>query len=340
MGTIWMPTSHFASFFSERVGYKSGLALTREELVEHTGDIKGIVAALVAETDAPVRLHASEIEDAFQIVLHKLGRIETSFLGHGPTLLYVKYMKDPQKLFLFERVMSLLGAFHFDKGKLALNDGFDRPMFLKFIQREIPPEGIAIAVELIDLIKLSEEASPWEWLSERQFDWVRPIELKKLFVSEELDAMHGIFFDQRFVDYLSANFAKTSSMHWRQFEALAAEFFVREGFEVEIGPGRNDGGVDIRVWDSGSRSDSPPAILVQCKRQKAGVEKVVIKALWADVVHEGATSGLIVTSSTLSPGAEAVRTSRSYPVHVADRATLRGWIEQMRTPGRGVFLSA
>lgn len=340
MATIWILPSHFVSFFSERVGYKSGLALTREELVEHAGDVKVVAAALAAQTEIPVPLRASEIEDAFQIVLYKLGRLEKPFVGHGPTLLYLKYLKDPQKQILLEQVLSLLGKFHFDKGKQALSDGFDQLRFMEFIQGEIPPEGIAIAVELINLIKLSEEASPWEWLPERQFNWVRPIELKELFVGENLDAMHGTFFDQRFVDYLGANFSEVSNINWRKFEGLTAEFFVREGFKVEIGPGRNDGGIDIRVWDPGARSDSPPVILVQCKRQKTSVEKVVVKALWADVVHEGATSGLIVTSSTLSPGAETVRTSRSYPVDVADRATLRGWIEHMRTPGRGVFLSA
>ena len=79
-------------------------------------------------------------------------------------------------------------------------------------------------------------------------------------------------------------------------------------------------------------ADMPPALLVQCKRQKAKVSKVIVKALWADVLHENATSGLIVTTSVLSPGARKVSTARNYPVDEADRETLRQWVHQMRTP--------
>jgi restriction system protein len=149
--------------------------------------------------------------------------------------------------------------------------------------------------------------------------------------------MYGSFFDQRFINYLSANFEKIGEIHWRQFEALAAEFFVRSGYEVDSGPGRIDGGIDIRVWKAKSLATDPPAMLVQCKRQKEKIGKVIVKALWADVVDEGASSGLIVTSSTLSPGADTVRRARSYPIHVAARATLRSWVEQLRNPGKGIF---
>lgn len=264
-----MPPSRFALFFSERVGYKSGLALSVQEIVEHCGEVKPVVAALMAEADVPIRLRANEIEDAFQLVLHRLGRLETPFVGHGPTLLDFKYMNNSRKHRLFDRVMSLLGEFHFDKGRRALSDGFDKSAFFAFVKDEMPEEGVAIAVELVDLIEKSEEAGPWEWMDARQYDWVRTIDLKDLFLSEQLDGMHGTFFDQRFVDYLSMNFDKLSSIHWRQFEALTGEFFSRAGFEVDMGPGRNDGGIDIRVWDPGSRAGSPPAILVQCKRQTA-----------------------------------------------------------------------
>jgi restriction system protein len=55
---------------------------------------------------------------------------------------------------------------------------------------------------------------------------------------------------------------------------------------------------------------APPAILVQCKREKKKVSKVVVKALYADIINERAESGLIVTYTTLSPGAEKVCRAR------------------------------
>ncbi len=120
-------------------------------------------------------------------------------------------------------------------------------------------------------------------------------------------------------------------MHWRKFEGLTAEFFKREGFRVQLGPGSNDGGVDLRVYPVDATPELPPMILVQCKRQKAKIEKMLVKSVYADVLEENATSGLIVTTSTIAPGAEATRTARNYPIDVADRTTLRTWLAKLRS---------
>ena len=106
-----------------------------------------------------------------------------------------------------------------------------------------------------------------------------------------------------------------------------------------MGPGRADGGVDIRVWDPADNVGKPPLILVQCKRQRDKVSQVVLNALWADVSDEGAQSGLIVTTSALTPSAETVRKARGYPITAVERGTLQDWIEQLRTPGSGTFLA-
>ena len=64
--------------------------------------------------------------------------------------------------------------------------------------------------------------------------------------------------------------------------ALAAQTIT--GWHVELGPGRNDEGVDIRAWDAEPGADDPAVLLVQCKRTAARVDKVVVKALAADVM--------------------------------------------------------
>lgn len=53
--------------------------------------------------------------------------------------------------------------------------------------------------------------------------------------------MYGTFIDQRYLNNLSINTDKLDLMHWRQFEALTAEYFERKGYRVDIGSGRNDG---------------------------------------------------------------------------------------------------
>ena len=335
-----MPANQFAAFFGERAGFKSGLALTREEIVEHLGTEDPVSPAILSLADEPIPLRAHEIEDAFQRLLHRLGCIDSDFVGHGPTLLDIKYQADPERHQYFEQVLRLLGETHFDKGKFALGDGFDKDAFYALVAAQLPHAAGAIAFELVELIERSERASPWDWYSARHVEWEDLVQLRGLFTSESLVTQHGAFLDQRFIDYLAANFLRIEDMNWRKFEGLAAEFFTRSGYFVDIGPGRNDGGVDVRAWKPGAQLIEPPVVLIQCKRQKEKVGKVVVKALWADVVEENATSGLIVTSSALTPGADTVRRARGYPIQVADRSTLRAWLDQMRTPGKGIVLGA
>lgn len=87
-------------------------------------------------------------------------------------------------------------------------------------------------------------------------------------------------------------------MHWRQFEGLVGEALVKAGLKVELGPGSNDDGVDIRAWDPTQPDEAPALLLVQCKREKKKVGKVVVKALAADVGFEGARVGLVATTSS------------------------------------------
>jgi restriction system protein len=166
----------------------------------------------------------------------------------------------------------------------------------------------------------------------RRSEWSNIEELANLFHDESLAPAHGVFLDQRFIDYLERNDGALDAMQWRKFEGLAGEYFAREGYRVDMGSGRADGGVDLRVWRDSQAGDIAPTILVQCKRQKAKVPQVIVKALYADVLNEKAESGLIVTTSTLEPGAETVRVTRGYPIRAADRSTLRTWLEDLRTP--------
>lgn len=82
----------------------------------------------------------------------------------------------------------------------------------------------------------------------------------------------------------------------------------------------------------------PPLLIVQCKRQRAKIEKAVIKALWADVQAEGATRGMVATTNSISPGAESTIAARGYSIDSADQAAITHWLQVMRTPGQGPSL--
>ncbi|THE13181.1 restriction endonuclease [Bacillus timonensis] len=197
--------------------------------------------------------------------------------------------------------------------------------------------GVLMSIEIMEGFNLDLHKSPWGKI--RQIDWKDIAQLKDLFQSESLETLYGKFIDQRYIDFLSHNFDSIGEINWRKFEALTCEFFERQGYYVEIGEGRDDDGIDALVWLKENDKSVPPTILIQCKRYKTKIEKMVVKSLWADIQEYEAESGLIVTTSSLSLGAEKVCTARNYPISQANRETLKQWIRVMRTPYKGVFLA-
>jgi restriction system protein len=107
-------------------------------------------------------------------------------------------------------------------------------------------------------------------------------------------------------------------MHWRNFERLTTEYFKRQTYEVDLGPGTKDGGVDVRVWTDTEAKAGPPLMLIQCKRTKdvVGIEKV--KAFWTDVTFEQAERGLIATTSAASRDGKKICEVRQWPMSFAE----------------------
>jgi len=118
-------------------------------------------------------------------------------------------------------------------------------------------------------------------------------------------------------------------MHWRNFERLTAEFFHKLDFKVELGPGTNDGGIDVRVF---SEEEHTPLIIIQCKRHKKSndVKINTVKALYTDVDYEEAKYGLIATTSRVSKGGKDVCSIRKYPIGFAENSEIRTWLKKMR----------
>lgn len=338
MGTWITTNTSFRSFLSDRIGYKSGLALNNNEMIQLLDKNDPLFDVFTCAREELCRIRTNHIEDTFQKILYRLGVTTQDFIGHAPTLLEMEFRNDPSRSELFHQVLYTLGETHFDKGKQSIFIDFDEDQYYRYIQSQFGSEALLIARRLVELTKDSEEASPWEWLSARVLDWESPIELRGLFESESLDAMYGRFIDQRYLNYLSINNEKLGSMHWRKFEALTAEYFERKGYKVEIGSGRNDGGIDVRVWNPDANASDSPVQLIQCKRTKSKIDKVLVKSLWADVIDEKAKGGVIVTTSSFSAGARDVCKARKYPIREINRNKVIQWLNELRRVGRGVFM--
>jgi len=334
---MWFRGREFITALSETVGYKTGLAINEERLHAIVEAI-GQGAYWPEDDDAVMRIRSEDFEELFAGVLHRLGAGPPRRVVAPLFDVYRSALEDPEAKAAFDALAP--ECVEFLRGSVMAAEPGGRLDPAPFIDRAAESHGAPgreIAIRMVDTISEQLLQSPFS--SIRRVEWEDVRDLDELFAAEKLESPHGDYFDQRFVNFLAQNFDEIDEINWRQFEGLAAEFFGRLGFGVKIGPGRGDDGVDIRLWPDGSSAEKQPAaVLVQCKRERRKISKTVVKALWADVEAEGADSGLVVTTSALSPGARAVRTGRGYPIGEADRDVLRQWVEAMRTPGAGVFL--
>lgn len=332
MGAIWFRRAEFVGAASDTVGYKAGIALSRHDLIHHTSELE-LEHWWLGEDHEVIRIRSEEFEEIIEQLLYAVGNIPTPRVIRPDIVLLHRYKGDAAQMAVLEQVLGVVAGLRSDDS----GEPVDITPVITESERLAGADGLRIALEFVDGLELYLHANPWTHV--RRTAWKDVAELEALFKSASLETQYGTFFDQRYIDYLARNFERIDEMHWRKFEALTSEYFDKQGWRVEIGPGGNDDGVDIRVWAEDERPDAPPAILIQCKRQKEAIGKMVVKALWADVVHEEAKSGLIVTTSTLAPGAQKVCAAREYPVNKADRDVLRKWLQTMRTPGTGAFLS-
>jgi restriction system protein len=328
-----MVSSAFEAALSEDVGERSGLAIDHETLVRHLGENSIFGDAFVTENRL-LRIGFADYADVVGDLLFSVGAVDRPKMPSLGTRLIDCLGLELAKTMDIDRLLTVEAVTDHALGKMQSSGVLDR----QFLRNEVGDLMGAFASRVMDAL---EEVMPYHLAFSpgftRDVEANSQVELARLFASERLPE-DGSFFDQRFVNYLGANPELLGSIHWRQFEGLAAEWLRREGYEVELGPGRNDGGVDVRAWRTTDTRDQPPAVIVQCKRQQGSVEKVVVKALWADVFAENATSGLVVTTSDLSRGAADVVKARAYPVTVANGDQVKNWILAMRRPAAGIVV--
>ena len=163
----------------------------------------------------------------------------------------------------------------------------------------------------------------------RQKTWDGAVSLDRLFEGEHIPDDPTVYLDQRYIDYLARNSEEMGRIHWRNFERLTTEFFRRQGYEVDLGTGTKDGGVDVRVWTDKDSKTGPPLMLIQCKRYKDVVGIETVKAFWSDVHFEGAEKGLIATTSSVSRDSKKLCEVRKWPMTFAEATEIQKWARTM-----------
>lgn len=296
MGSITFEKGLFADHLHEIIGYKSGIAAS----IEHMCDLlsgSGFDDEISNSEIYGLRIRSEDYESLYYELLHKIGVTEKPY---GGIVEIFQISKEIEKVGGMDFSADIHDIYH-------RNADLETKLAIKKNKRTLDPTGMMREAHdkygklgLDSIMKLIHgyaelmNHSPHSAMRFHQWDDILNIE-------DLFEQYRPVVSKGTFLDYLSVNVEKLGKIHWRKFEELTAECFSKFGYSVELGPGSNDDGVDVRVWNDDQRG--APKYIIQCKRVKLKIDKVTIKGLYADVLHEGSELGLLVTSSEFSVGA-------------------------------------
>jgi restriction system protein len=139
--------------------------------------------------------------------------------------------------------------------------------------------------------------------------------------------------DKRFIDSYSVtnevnHETNLAAMDWEDFEHLIREIFEKEfslnGGEVKVTQASRDGGVDAIAFDPDPIRGGK--IVIQAKRYTNVVGVAAVRDLYGTIVNEGATKGILVTTSNY--GSDAYEFAKGKPITLLNGANLLHLLEK------------
>jgi restriction system protein len=316
MGSVNLTLRDFYDSTTELVGIKSGILLNRFQI----GKIlrkKYFDDFLKSDNlDRGLRLHSSEIEGMFITIRQRIGNLPLIFPTDKDYKLLREYVQKTGDIETIGKGPAI--AYHY----LFFNRDLSASELAKMLHEkngyseELSLALANIAIEKDDLDIILPESKVWG----------ETTKLSDLFDCEIKSENN--YLEQKFIDYLATNGHEIELIHWRNFERFCAEYFKREGYQVILGPGTNDGGVDIRAYKEESKA---PELMIQCKRYKKEnkVQIETVKSFYTDVQFEKAKKGLIATTGYIAKGGKKVVETRGYNITFAEKEKVKYWAKKM-----------
>lgn len=136
------------------------------------------------------------------------------------------------------------------------------------------------------------------------------------------------FIENREVNNIAMDGFNLATMPWEDFEYFVRELFDKmftsDGGEVKVTQASHDGGVDAIAFD-----DDPirgGKFVIQAKRYNNVVPVSAVRDLYGTMIHEGATKGILVTTSFY--GKEAYDFAKDKPITLIDGSALLGMLNK------------
>ena len=133
----------------------------------------------------------------------------------------------------------------------------------------------------------------------------------------------------RLLEQLRTSQMSLHNLHWRQLEELVAELLVQAGYQVELGRGTKDEGVDIIAMKEDPIHGLFRAVWQAKKlKEKNKVGLNIIRELNDTRLQHNATKGIIVTTTSLTDGALKRIEQDRYLLGKVDGNDLSYWIQK------------
>lgn len=136
------------------------------------------------------------------------------------------------------------------------------------------------------------------------------------------------FIENKEVNNIAMDGFNLATMPWEDFEYFVRELFDKmfntDGGEVKVTQASHDGGVDAIAFD-----DDPirgGKFVIQAKRYNNVVPVSAVRDLYGTMIHEGATKGILVTTSFY--GKEAYDFAKDKPITLIDGSALLGLLNK------------
>ena len=322
MGKIRAPHGYFLDLASEEVACSSGVLLTDTNI--KTLSVRYDIGEFqyLERSDRETVMRPEDFEDAVLNIRKAIGNLPDAKMG---------------QFFVFDAAIALQreggDAIKIAKAYLAISESGKYAS----VGKEAIEEIIAISgqdplhvLRFLDAVgEMQQRKMNFLYGRVRQKTWDGAVSLDRLFEGKQIPDDPEVYLDQRYIDYLARNSEEMGRIHWRNFERLTTEFFLRKGYQVELGAGTKDGGVDVRIWTDKDSKAGPPLMLIQCKRYKDVVGIETVKAFWSDVHFEGGEKGLIATTSSVSRDSKKLCEVRKWPMSFAEAAEVQKWARTM-----------
>lgn len=116
----------------------------------------------------------------------------------------------------------------------------------------------------------------------------------------------------------------------KEFEAFIQNLFTKMGFDTKLYQASGDGGIDCVAYDPHPITGGK--FIVQAKLYNRTVQPTHVRDLWGTVQHEGATKGIMITTSGYGP--DSYKFAGGKPLNLIDGSGLLALCQQYKIPAR------